>query len=105
MKFIELKCDKDHFWDVWNGVKLNEVRYNDRHYEVGDLITLKETLFPYRLMEIDPEVYPLSYTGREILVQVTHILRDNYMSAGLREDWCVLSIKVLVKKAPSGEIE
>ena len=102
MDLTELKCDKTHFWDVWTGAKTHEVRYNDRHYAVGDLLVLKETLYSYKSMEMDSETYPLQYTGREILVEVTHILRDNVISVALREDWCVLSIKVLTKKAPAG---
>jgi ASC-1-like (ASCH) protein len=38
----ELKIDPIYFEAVWNGTKNFEIRKNDRCFQVGDIIVLKE---------------------------------------------------------------
>ncbi len=53
-------------------------REDDVRYEVGDIITLREW---------EPE---RGYTGREIDVEVTYVLRDY---PGIEDGWCIMSIR------------
>jgi len=41
-KVIEVKIEPQYFELVENGFKLNELRLNDRHYKVGDLVIMHE---------------------------------------------------------------
>ncbi len=41
-KVIEVKCQQPYFDEVWLKRKNFEVRYNDRDYQVGDIVILKE---------------------------------------------------------------
>nr|DAM82127.1 MAG TPA: activating signal cointegrator [Caudoviricetes sp.] len=77
-KIIEIKIAPEHFADVKRGVKKAELRYNDRNYEVGDLLVLRE----YAGGE---------YTGRRYCVTITHILQN--CGFGLLDGWAMLSIK------------
>lgn len=63
MKTHELKIWPEHYADVVAGVKTAEVRLNDRGYNVGDLLALREWV-------------PASgdYTGRVTFRVVQHIL-------------------------------
>jgi hypothetical protein len=68
------------------GVKTHDVRrMGDRDYQVGDTL---------RLQEFDPESQ--SYTGRELIVQITYItsatLPCALSEACLHPDYCILSI-------------
>ena len=97
MKIKQLKTDYKPFWGTWQGYKTNELRYDDRDFQVGDHLLLRETTYTAHEMALDEygEAYPLEYTGREILVKVTHSLREDDGIYGLKPGWCVLSIKVL----------
>jgi hypothetical protein len=64
-KVHELKTSPDYFRDVCLGVKKFEVRYNDRGFEVGDRLYLRE--FEERTQ---------NYTGRVKHKQVTYLLDD-----------------------------
>ena len=66
MKTHELKTWPVFYKDIISGVKTFEVRVNDRNFQLGD------TLF---LREYDPDVE--DYTGRSFKVRVTYILGDN----------------------------
>jgi hypothetical protein len=74
-----LKIMPEYFNDVIDKKKLFEIRKDDRNYEVGDLILLQE-------------FKSNKYTGREWLVQITHLLRDA-PQFGLQEGYVILSIK------------
>lgn len=79
----ELKIVAPFFRDVKEGKKLWELRYNDRDYQVGDQLLLKEYVASEH-----------RFTGDELLVDVVYIYEaaegDPY---GLPPDWCVMSIR------------
>ena len=81
MKRHELKILPDHFRAVWDRSKKAELRKDDRGFEVGDILALREW---------DGE----KYTGSGIAVRVTHILRD-CQEYGLADGYCILSIRPL----------
>jgi len=66
----ELKIWTEYFEGVVTGVKKFEYRLNDRDYRVGDILYLREYI---KEAEI--------YSGREIKVLVTYILKveNNYV--------------------------
>ena len=77
MKIHELKISPKYFEDVGANKKKFELRKDDRDYQVGDLIALKE----YENGE---------YTGREIkYFPIVYILRD-VPEYGLKEGYCIL---------------
>lgn len=88
-KTHELKTDPEIFPDVLSGAKTFEVRYNDRDFQVGDTLILKETdksalhMYQFNL--------PVEYTGREYHAIVTYILEDDFY--GLQEGFVVMGIK------------
>jgi ASC-1-like (ASCH) protein len=63
----ELKLSEKYFEDVISGVKKFELRYNDRNYQVGDELLLKEW-----------NTENNTYTGRETTVEVIYILSLDY---------------------------
>lgn len=72
----ELKIMPAFFQEVENGNKTFEVRRDDRAYNVNDLLKLQE-------------YNGHSFTGRELTVRVTYILRDrNYCKDG----FCIMGI-------------
>jgi hypothetical protein len=85
-----LKTDSYEFQATYLGIKPWEVRYNDRNFQVGDELILKETQFSgYEMVR----GAPLVYTGREIQAKVLYILHgDKY---GLLSNFCIMSIGML----------
>ena len=81
-----LKTDSVVFQDVLDGNKTFEIRFNDRDYQVGDLVILKETEFTGEQMKSGQ---PLVYTGREIQKRISYVL-SGY---GLHEGWVILGIQ------------
>lgn len=81
-----LKTDHIVFQDVLDGNKTFEIRFNDRGYQVGDLVILKETEFTGKQMKFGQ---PLVYTGREIQERISYVL-SGY---GLHEGWVILGIQ------------
>ncbi len=63
MTMHELKCYPEHFDPVARGVKTVELRLNDRNYQVGDTLFLRE----YEPLE-------RAYTGRTAHAAITHIV-------------------------------
>lgn len=63
MKVHNLKIKPQYFKDVISGLKTFEVRKNDRNFEVGDIITLRE--FENGKL-----------TGKSINVEIVYILND-----------------------------
>lgn len=81
MKIHELKTLPQYFVEQVKGAKQFEVRLNDRNFEVGDVLILKE--------------YDNGYTGTEICVRVTYVLKD---FIGLKDGWVVLGTEPLIKE-------
>ena len=67
----KLKIKSEHYINVINGTKTAEIRYNDRNYQVDDILILNE---------IDENG---NFTGKNCAVIVTHVLDDNqYLQTG-----------------------
>jgi len=62
MTVHELKTWTEFFWDIKAGRKTFEVRVNDRDFEVGDYLVLREW-----------EAIPQRYTGAVVGVRVTYM--------------------------------
>ena len=75
MNCHELKCWPSYFIFVWAGTKKFEIRKNDRNFQAGDMIILKEW---------DPETE--EYTGRELHGYINCVVLD---CIGLDKDYCV----------------
>ena len=79
MQTHELKILPKYFEDVLYGRKRFELRKDDRGFEVGDWIRLREW-------------EDGKYTGRVYYVLITYILRD-VPEYGLKEGYCILGIE------------
>ena len=80
----ELKCWPQYFGPIEDGRKTFELRKNDRGYQTGDVLLLREWN-PDALTEL------MGYTGNAMLVEVTYILPVQ----GMSEPWCVMAIKIV----------
>lgn len=80
----ELKTDPEVFQAVFDGRKTFEIRRNDRDFQVGDALDLRETANTGAGMIAGA---PLIYTGRRVTKTVSHVL-SGY---GLADDWVCLS--------------
>ncbi len=90
----ELKCWPEFFEPAWRGLKRAEFRRDDRGYRTGDRLRLRE----WRPVVLG--VGTGSYTGRELLVLVTHCASDS--RTGIPAGWVVLSFLVLnYQEAPT----
>lgn len=79
MKIHELKILPKFFGDVESGEKTFEIRKNDRDYQVGDLIRLKEF-----------DAFKQQYTGNETgyykIIYITSFQqKDGYVVMGIKE--------------------
>lgn len=85
----ELKTDPAVFEAVARGDKTHEIRLNDRNFQVGDTLLLRETESTGAEMHPDSlrPTKPLVYTGRTATRTVSHI-QTGY---GLADGWCILS--------------
>lgn len=90
MKIHELKTDPEHFSQLVNNNKTCEIRLDDRRFKCGDYLILRQTQYNHDDMSAGK---PLKYTGKFILAKITHKFDD--LSLGLRNGWCVLSLKIL----------
>ena len=71
METHRLKIKSERYIHIINGAKTAETRYNDRNYQVGDVLMLNE---------IDEHS---NFTGNSCQVVVTHILDDSeYFKTG-----------------------
>lgn len=69
----------DKYWeDVRSGVKTFEVRYNDRGFEVGDIVRFRRV-----------------NSGKEMWLDfiITYVLTHDDFPQGIPEGWCVFSIE------------
>ena len=83
MTIHELKVLPEFFEAVWHEQKTFEIRKDDRGFEVGDDLYLREFL-------IDPEGGGL-YTGRTVIRKITYILRDAEQF-GLSPGYCIIGM-------------
>ncbi len=90
-KVHTLKTDHIEFSHIDAGIKLNEVRLDDREFAVGDYLFLRETQYTGEQMLATPMRFPLIYTCNTIMAVITHI----HTKHGMKPNWKVLSIKVL----------
>ncbi len=88
VKIHDLKSDPDPFIKIITDFKLVEVRLDDREYEAGDYILLRQTKYSAEDMQRDCE---LVFTGRTALLKINHI-QSGY---GLKEGYVALSIRKL----------
>lgn len=83
MKTHELKIWPSQFQAVIDGRKSWEFRRNDRNFQVGDTLILREW---------DPSnSYPLRHTGRTHTVVVTHIVHGGQFE--IPGGFCIMSIE------------
>lgn len=87
MRWHILKTDPEVFDAVAAGLKLCEIRKDDRGYQLGDGLYLMRTLHTGEAMAAGA---PLQYTGQECAVRVTHILRGPVY--GLADGWILMSV-------------
>lgn len=78
----ELKTWPQYFGAILDGSKTFEARFDDREFEVGDALYLREW---------DPETE--AYTGRETRRTVSYKLSGHADSPSLREGYCVLGLR------------
>lgn len=81
----ELKTWIDPFTAIVSGMKRHEIRKNDRQFELGDLLVLRE--YDEKRKE---------YTGRRASVRVTCVSRGG--TWGLPKDMDVMSIELIAWK-------
>lgn len=77
----ELKTWPTFFCAVLARTKTYEIRKNDRNFQVGDELLLKEW---------DPQTQ--RYSGREISVEVSYMTKGGQW--GIPEDICVMGIRI-----------
>jgi hypothetical protein len=85
----DVKCWPDFFDKVASGKKTFEVRRDDRNYMLGDYLLLRE-------FEVKPRQEDSDYTGRELTVEVTYVMRgrpNNPIAVG----FCVMAIRPVRK--------
>lgn len=85
MKTHELKTDPEPFTASFRGNKMYEIRLDDRNFQPGDLLVLRETLHTGEDMA---NGLPLVYTGR-VLSRIVTEKRTNY---GVKDGWCILGV-------------
>jgi len=78
----EIKCDPKYFTRLCDGTKTFEIRYNDRDYQVGDRLIIKE---------FDPEKgWPDHGSYGTVIAEITY-LTDYFQKDG----WVVLGLKII----------
>jgi hypothetical protein len=79
MKMHELKIEQHWYDRLVTGEKTHELRFNDKDYQVGDVLLFK---LPHG------EAYPEQFG-------ITHILHCYQFSQGLKDGYCILSLERL----------
>lgn len=83
VKVHELKILPEYFRAVKEGKKTFEIRKNDRNFNVGEYIDLRE-------YSIDK-----GYTGNKLCLKIVYIITSEQFPQGLKDDYCVLGIEVI----------
>lgn len=104
-KVHDLKCWPEPFAAVLDGRKTVEIRLNDRDYQVGDRLILREFDPEKEHVEQPTEAESISrfhkprpytvrgtFTGRACAVDVTHVLAGGQF--GLDVDYVALSVRL-----------
>lgn len=86
MKEHDLKTWPQFFEAIQSGSKTFELRNDDRHFDVGDVLLLRG----WRPADME-------YTGREVRKTVSHLLRHDPVAGcaatfGLRDGYVILSL-------------
>lgn len=92
-KLHELKCWPEYFQPVIDNLKKLELRKNDRGYQVGDVLWLREFILGFDKPFVPGEPTPGTYTGRQTFRLVTHMISGE--SWGLRENTVAMSIRMI----------
>lgn len=94
MNIHQLKTWPVHFEAIWSGVKAFELRYDDRHFRIGDVLQLIEWI-PSAKYSVDKSG---RYTGRSVVAEVTYILNAHEEQPEFVPDnWVIMSLKILTK--------
>jgi len=100
MKMHELKTVNPYFSDIWDTRKSFEIRKDDRGFQQGDILWLRE-YEPNMLYDKENDCLVICgtqpYSGREILCMVSHILPAGKFE-GLATGYCCMEIKVLQRR-------
>ncbi len=83
----ELKTWPEYYQKIITGEKRFEFRYNDRNFQVGDTLLLKEW-----------DNTTKYYNGREVEVKVTYIFKPDPNAAelnGILDSYCIMSISLI----------
>jgi len=80
MNLHELKTVDPFFNDVWRGYKRFEIRKNDRNFQVGDFLLLRE--FNSSMGQ---------YLKRELLCKIIYIYEGDYLS----KNYVILGIIII----------
>lgn len=90
MKIHELKILPQYFEAVKSGEKTFELRKDDRDFQVGDVLMLKEFSLKEKYETIEgAETY---FSGRKILRKISYIFKDESQEMGLSEEYAILGI-------------
>jgi len=79
-----LRISSVHYDKVVDELKRFELRLNDRGFELGDYLILREIVEPVKRI-----------TGRECLVRIVYMMQN---FTGLEPGWAILSIKKLAEE-------
>lgn len=99
----ELKTWPEPFHAVASGLKTFEIRKNDREFEVGDILVLKE--FKPKIIDdlvaFDSGLHTLGkYTGRQVIRRVTYMTRLSHWAAVPTDGptYVVMSLEIATAK-------
>jgi hypothetical protein len=94
-----LKTWPEMFQHVWTGAKPFEYRQDDRDYQVGDLLLLREyspvcvTCGSASPGTCDDGCTPEGYLNRVIMARATFVMRHSHWK--LQPGYCIIGIRVL----------
>ncbi len=77
----ELKCWPPYYYFIYQGIKTFELRNNDRNFQTGDMIVLKEYQPNKKI-----------YTGREMILRITFMLTKY---PGLENGYVIFQFNIL----------
>jgi len=76
----DLKCSTRFFQDVWDRLKTFEIRKDDREFNTGDTLLLRE----YSLHG--------GFSNRVIICKVGYKIKHNDFREGIKPGYCVLGL-------------